>query len=175
MGKIRKYLPVKLIFGFIFQEDSVYQKARAAIEKHFGKIDFESPVLPFLYTDYYEKEFGIGLKRKFISIAKLVNAADLYKIKIYANKLEGKFSKASRRLINIDPGLIDLSKLVLASTKDYYHRIYLNKGIFAELTLFFKGKTFKTVDWTYPDYRTNDYIAIFNEIREIYRKCTQFI
>jgi len=168
MGTIKKYLPVKLIFGFIFQNESTFQKASPFIEKHFSKIDFESPAIPFTYTDYYLKEFGTDLKRKFISVEKLVNPADLYKIKIYSNKLEERLSQGSRRLINIDPGLLDLAKLILASTKDFSHRICLNKGIFAELTLFFKDKDYQALDWTYPDYRTEGYRAIFRQIRQIY-------
>ncbi|MCU0652106.1 MAG: DUF4416 family protein [Candidatus Omnitrophica bacterium] len=168
MGKIKKYLPVKLIFGFIYQKESIYQRVLPFIKKHFGKIDFESSVMPFSYTDYYLKEFGTDLKRRFISIEKPVNPADLYKIKIYTNKLEEKLSQGQRRLINIDPGLLDLAKLILASTKDFSHRIWLNNGIFAELTLFFKDKDFQSLDWTYPDYRTEEYRYIFRQIRQIY-------
>jgi len=143
-------------------------------------IDYETKIMPFVYTDYYEKEFGRDLKRAFISISKLINPADLYRIKILSNKIEEKFSRESCRSINIDPGYINHAKLVLASTKDFAHRIHLNKGIFAEITLSFKGKNFTPLEWSYPDYRTSEYIKIFNEIRDIYvkqtrGKCTPFI
>lgn len=168
MGSLKKYPPVKLIFGLIFKEDKIYEKVRLILKKYFGRIDFESITLPFIYTDYYEKELGKDLKRRFISMHKLINPARLYNIKILTNRLEKKFSIGNSRLINIDPGYLDLTKLILASTKDFSHRLYLNKGVFAELTLFFKNKTFQILDWTYPDYRTSEYISIFKQIREIY-------
>lgn len=170
MGSIKKYPPVKLIFGFIFKDEKIYNQACLSLKRHFGRLDFQSPVLEFNYTDYYEDEFGKPLKRKFASAEKLIKPQDLYKIKIFTNKLEEKLSRHGKRLINIDPGYIDLSKLVLASTKDYYHRVYLNQGIFAELTLFYQGKTYKAVDWTYPDYRSPEYIEIFKLIRDLYVK-----
>ncbi|MCX5703892.1 MAG: DUF4416 family protein [Candidatus Omnitrophica bacterium] len=168
MEQIRKYPPVKLIIGFIFKKEDSLKEAKAILEKQLGKIDFISPVLTFNHTDYYEKELGRDLKRSFASFKKLIDPANLAKIKITTNKIEKSLSTGTRRAINIDPGYLDLAKLVLASTKDYKHRIYLNKGIFAEVTLFYQDKNFRPWDWTYPDYRTGEYIAIFNQIREIY-------
>ena len=93
---------------------------------------------------------------------------DLYRIKLYTHRLEKKFLAAKLRQINIDPGYLDLAKLVLATTKDYAHRVFLRKGIFAEITLSFRGDSFGANDWTYPDYRTQEYIDIFNQIRKLY-------
>jgi hypothetical protein len=168
MGQIKKHLPVKLISGIISKKEDTLKKAKAILERKFGKIDFQSQTLPFNHTDYYEKEFGKNLKREFVSFKKLVAPADLAKIKIITNKIERSLSEGLNRTVNIDPGYLNLSKLILASTKDYKHRIYLNKGVFLEVTLFYQDKTFRAWDWTYPDYKTNDYIAIFNRIREIY-------
>lgn len=186
MGKIKRYQPVnpalsttkryyiarkggvKLIIGFIYKEDDIFNRAKAILEKQFGKIDFISPALPFRHTDYYEREFGRDLKRRFVSFKKLISPQNLFQIKIITNKFEKKLSDGAFRLINIDPGYLDLAKVILASTKDYKHRIYLNKGIYAEVTLFYQDKTFKPWQWTYPDYKTQEYIAIFNQIRQIY-------
>lgn len=170
MGKIREHRTVKLIIGFIFKEEIICDKAKIFLERRFGKIDFESETLPFVHTSYYENEFGRDLKRKFISFKKLISPQNLSKIKIITNKIEKKLSRGSRRLINIDPGYLNMAKLILASTKDYKHRIYLNKGIYAEVTLFYQNKTFKPWEWTYPDYQTAEYITIFNRIRELYVK-----
>lgn len=171
MGQIRKIQPpVKLIIGFIFREDPLFYKTLTLLKKYFGIIDFESQPLPFQHTAYYDKEFGKNLKRKFISYKKLFLPEDLPRIKTITNKIEKKLSIAASRRINIDPGYLDLAKVILASTKDYKHRIYLNRGIFAEVTLFYQGGTFKSWDWTYPDYKTSEYIAIFNQIREIYAR-----
>lgn len=177
MGEIKQRSPVKLIIGFIlsrpkafFKEDAVFAKAKDTLQRRFGKIDFESRELPFLYTDYYERELGKNLRRKFVSFKKLIPADALARIKIATNRLEQKLSLNNRRLINIDPGYLDLSKLVLATTKDYNHRIYLSAGIYAEITLFFQNKTFNPWQWTYPDYQTKSYIDIFNQIRGIYSR-----
>ena len=89
-------------------------------------------------------------------------------IKVLTNKIEEKLSSAGKRLVNIDPGYLDLAKLILASTKDYSHRIYLGKGIYAEITLSYQGKSFQGWQWTYPDFRTTEYRNIFNQIRELY-------
>ena len=162
------YQPVKLITGFIFKEEAALKKAKKILEKRFGGADFESRDLAFIYTDHYEKEFGKNLKRRFISFQKLISIQSLPKIKIITNLIEKKLSSNGLRLINIDPGYLNLAKLVLATTKHYNHRIYLNRGIFAEITLFYQGQTFKPWEWTYPDYQSPQYLEIFNRIREIY-------
>jgi hypothetical protein len=168
MGKIRKRTPVKLITGFIFKNQEYIIRTKKELQKKFGKIDFESQALPFIHTDYYNKEFGADLKRSFISFKRLINPENLPQIKIFTNKVEHKLSLGNKRRVNIDPGYLDLSKLILATTKDYKHRIYLNKGIFAEVTLFYQNGSFTPWDWTYPDYKSDTYIQIFNEIRKIY-------
>lgn len=168
MLTIKKHIPVKLIIGFIFKEGHICDNAKIVLQRYFGKIDFESPLFDFNHTDYYEKEFGKPLKRKFVSFKKLILAQNLPKIKITTNKIEKGLSQGASRLINIDPGYLDLSKLVLASTKDYRHRIYLDRGIYSEVTLFYQNRTFNPWEWTYPDYKTSEYIAIFNQIRKIY-------
>jgi hypothetical protein len=168
MGKISQIQRVKLITGFIFKSESFYQKAKDILCAKFGKIDFESETLTFIYTNYYEKEIGKELLRKFVSFAKLIPPEEITKIKILTNKIENRLSYKKQRKINIDPGYLDMAKLVLATTKDYKHRIYLNKGIFAEITLFYQDKTFQPWEWTYPDYKTPQYIRIFNQIRQIY-------
>jgi len=168
MGKIKKHNSVKLVFGFIFKEEAVFNKAKIILERQFGKIDFQSQRLTFNHTDYYEKEFGKNLLRRFVSFKKLIPPQNLARIKIITNKIEQKLSIGQNRSINIDPGYLDLAKLVLVSTKDYKHRIYLGSGIYAEITLFYENKSFKSWDWTYPDYRTEEYITIFNQIRQMY-------
>ncbi len=170
MGRIKKHQPVKLVIGFIFKEEGILSFAESILKRLFGKIDYESQSLAFTHTSYYEGEFGKNLKRKFISFQKLIRPQNLPKIKINTNITEEKLSKHGLRLINIDPGYLDMAKLILASTKDYKHRIYLDKGIYGEITLFYQNKSFTPWEWTYPDYKTADYIRVFNQIREIYAK-----
>ncbi len=170
MGQIKKPQPVKLITGFIFKDEAVLKKAESFLSKQFGAIDFQSQILPFNYTDYYEKELGKNLKRQFISFKKLIRPEGLSRIKIITNNIERKLSFRGARRINIDPGYLNFSKLILASTKDYSHRISLGKGIYAELTLLYQNKAFGPLAWTYPDYRTPQYSAVFTRIREIYAR-----
>ena len=170
MGSIRKPHSVKLIVGFIYKDRSILAKSESILKYHYGPLDFQSKILPFAHTDYYQEELGIGLKRKFISFKKLILPQKLAAIKVFTNSIEKKFSPDSRRLINIDPGYIDLPKLVLASAKDFSHRIYIGRGIHAEVTLSYRDKVFKWYEWTFPDYRTPEYIEIFTKIREIYFK-----
>lgn len=173
MGKLKKLEKVKLIIGIIAQENNLHL-ADEKIKDTLGEIDFESEILPFTHTDYYEKEFGRNLYRKFISFKRLIYPDELLKCKIITNEIEEILSSNNKRKINLDAGYLSLSKLVLASTKDYSHRIYIGDDIFAEITLFYKDKTFQPTPFTYPDYRTKDYIDIFNHIREIYKKCLKY-
>ncbi len=168
MGKLTAPFPVKLIIGFLFQEEKFLRKAQEILSRHFGKTDYESSIIFFTYTDYYQKELGNNLKRKFISFQELIPPEKLSGIKNLTNKLEIAVSGGNSRKINIDPGYLTMAKLILASTKDYSHRIYLNKGIFAEITLNYRKNTFQPMEWTYPDYRTEEYIKIFLEIRKLY-------
>lgn len=168
MGKITREKPVKLIIGFIFKDNEAYASAKNKLSLYFGKIDFESAVIPFNLTNYYTGEMGEGLKKIFLSFNKLILPHQISEIKVLTNKIEEKLSLKNKRRVNIDPGYLDLAKLILVSTKDYCHRIYLKKGIFAENTLCYKGKSFTAWPWAYPDYQTPGYIGIFNQIRDIY-------
>jgi hypothetical protein len=159
---------VKLIIGLIYRDPQKYLAIKPYLFRLFGKIDLESDEMPFDYTDYYKKEFGTDLKRRFLSFSRLIQPSKLAAIKITTNKLEQKFSQSEKRAVNLDPGYVDMAKLVLASTKDFCHRIYLDRGIFAEITLVYKKDSFTHWDWTYPDYRTAQYIKIFNQIRQLY-------
>ncbi len=165
MGIIIKHAPVKLIIGLIGRQSS-FSKAEKILSGKFGKIDFASKVLDFNFTDYYRLEMGDNLKRKFLSFKRNIYPPILARIKRYTNGIEKKcFSFDDKRFLNIDPGYLTLSKLVLATTKDHQHRLYIGRGIFAEVTLRFRDKTFQKWDWTYRDYCAAEYIEIFNHIR----------
>jgi len=168
MGIIKDYPPVKLFIGFIFSQDKFLFKAKEILSKKFGPIDWESEIIDFIFTDYYEKEMGSNLKRNFISFKRLIRASKLADIKIFTNKLEDRLSISQKRRINIDPGYLDLAKVILASTKDYTHRIYLKNGIFAEVTIFYQNKEFRSWPWTYPDYKTPQYKQVFEKMRQLY-------
>jgi hypothetical protein len=176
LGITVKQKPVKLITGFIFNQKRLLRQAEKILTRKFGRIDFESPIFDFsCHTDYYEKEFGRNLKRKFVSFEKLINPRDLAKIKVMTNRIELDLTRKTRksgpaRRVNIDPGYLELAQVILATTKDFTHRIYLEKGIFAEVTLFYRQGSYQAWEWTYPDYRTSQYIRTFNQIRQIYSR-----
>ena len=171
MGVAKQHKPVKLIIGMISNDPDLIMKVEKTLEWKFGKIDFRTALLDFAYTDFYAPEMGQNLKRQFVSFRKLVNPELLPKIKHCTNRLELGMSrergKPSRR-INIDPGYITDAKLILATTKDNAHRVYLKAGVFAEITLRYVDRSFQPWEWTYRDYQTREYVDIFNEIRKIY-------
>ncbi|MFN4227119.1 MAG: DUF4416 family protein [Candidatus Ratteibacteria bacterium] len=170
MGKIKSAPFAKIFCGLIYQQENILEEARKMLIEKWGKIDIEEGPFSFNFTDYYEDEMGKNLKRKFISFQNLYLPENVYEWKIYTNKIEEIFSEQGKRKINIDPGYIDSSKVILLSTKDYYHRIYIGKGIFAELTLYYSKGKYNFLNWTYPDYKTENYINFFLKMREKYRQ-----
>jgi hypothetical protein len=168
MGQIREPKPVKLISSMFTADLELLEVARNKLSETFGPTDYESDLLPFDHTTYYAPEFGEGLMRKIVAFAELVDPGRLAEIKRLTNELETGWAREGKRRINLDPGYVSLAKLVLATTKNRGHRIYLGQGIYAEITLRYRNKTFQPWAWTYPDYASPPYITIFNHIRELY-------
>jgi len=169
MGTIKHPDKVKLIVGLLSSDPGILLEVTRRLVKSFGCIDLESALIDFDYTRYYAGEFGEGLKRKFLSFERLVDPERIYTVKVKTNRLEERFSRHGKRKVNIDPGYLNLSKIILFSTKDYSHRIYLGKGIFAEITLSYKENSYTSLPWTYPDYKTKEYLDIFASIRTLYK------
>jgi hypothetical protein len=170
MGEIKEPLPVKLIASMFTASGEILEDAQVRLSQEFGSVDYESELLPFGHTTYYAAEFGENLKRRFVAFEELVHPGRLAEIKLLTNALEMEWVAEGKRRINIDPGYVSHSKLVLATTKSHAHRIYLGQGIYAEVTLHFRSGTFRAWPWTYPDYASPPLIAIFNRIRELYVK-----
>jgi len=161
---------VKLIVGMISTKNGPFFKTERLLVKKFGPIDLKSNAIAFSYTKYYEKEIGKNLKRKFLSFKKLIDPSKLGSIKNFTIQIEKKLSrKNGSRRINLDPGYITLSNLILATTKDFSHRIYLGKGIFAEVTLLFQNSAYRSLEWTYPDYKTKKYQNFLVKVRKVYK------
>jgi len=168
MGTIRTPHPVKLFVGMLAGNIELFEIAQTELASRFGTIDAASEIMPFDFTDYYTDEMGPNLLRKFVGFSRSINPKELASIKLFTNDLEESISEqlgSERRLVNLDPGYISLSKLVLASTKDYSHRIYLSDGIFAEVTLHYSHHCFNPWPWTYPDYKTDAYCRFFESLR----------
>ena len=173
MGTITTPQPVKAVIGVLTRDSCLLPTVYMELEQRLGPIDFISELMPFTSTTYYEAEMGRNIERQFISFERLIDAGTLAEMKLFTNTVEQTFASkkpdGDTRRVNLDAGYLCLAKLVLASTKDHAHRIYLRDGIYAEITLRFYRKTFRPWEWSYPDYRLPEYIAIFNKIREIYR------
>ncbi len=149
----------------------LFEAAQTELAGRFGPIDAVGEVLPFDFTDYYEAEMGPNLMRKFVAFERLINPKELVSAKLFTNDLEETITErfgGRARTVNLDPGYISLSKLVLASTKDYSHRVYLGDGIFAEVTLHYARGRFNPWPWTYPDYKSEAYSRFFETIRKQY-------
>lgn len=160
---------VKFISSLFSPEKELIDTTINELEDAFGIKDWVSPWLLFDRTRYYEKEMGWPLHRRFVSFKKLIRPETLVDKKMIAIELEKKYTHNGKRRVNIDPGYITLERLVLATGKNYTHRIYLSKGIFADLTLVFNKGSFRPLEWTYRDYSAPDIITFFNEQRERYK------
>ena len=173
MGEIRQFEPVKPFAGILLAESRLLPEVRERLVALLGPIDHESDVLKFEFTDYYSKEMGDTLDRIFFSFENLLEAEALAGLKVETNGIETDLSSTSTevaRPVNIDPGYVESAKVILASTKNFYHRTYLGRGIFAEVTMHFRNKAFQFFPWTYPDYRSKDYQDFFLRVRQIYRE-----
>jgi hypothetical protein len=161
---------VKLICSLFSPQKSMVEEVSQEMTTLFGTIDWSSPDLFFDRTRYYAREMGWPLHRRFIAFKDLIRPDDLVTIKLKTNELERKhLQEENKRAVNIDPGYISLERLILATGKNYTHRIYLSRGIFADLTLLFQRGSFRPLEWTYRDYAEEKVIGYFNGIREIYK------
>jgi hypothetical protein len=169
MWNLREPNPVKLIVGILAANHQCLNSAADIVTGKFGNADFTSDVWPFDKTNYYQEQMGPRILRQFLSIDKPIDPGRLAKIKIQTNKIEQKLARALRlplpRPVNLDPGIIEPSKLVLATTKNYSHRIYIGKKMYAEVTLIFDKGIWKPLEHTYPDYRQQCYFDFFEKVR----------
>ena len=169
MWKPKEPNPVKLIIGILAANYHCLHTAADALTDKFGKVDFTSEVWPFDKTDYYKDQTGPRILRQFVSVTQLIDPGKLAKVKHRTNKLEQKLAARLglplTRPVNLDPGIIEPSKLVLATTKNYSHRIYIGKKMYAEVTLIFDKGHWRPQAYTYPDYRQQCYFDFFEKVR----------
>ncbi|MBW1805246.1 MAG: DUF4416 family protein [Deltaproteobacteria bacterium] len=159
---------VKLISSLFSPEEELVDQVIRELEEIFGPTDRIGPRLFFDRTRYYAREMGWPLHRRFISFRDLIRPDGIVDIKMSTNKLEGRYIRDGKRRINIDPGYISLERLVLATGKNFTHRICLSRGIFADLTLIFHRGSFRPLEWTFKDYAHPKAISYFNDERERY-------
>ena len=172
MGAIREPEPVLPIAALLARDEEALAAAREAAAAILGPLDLLSPVWPFEWTSYYEDEMGRALLRQLVAARALADPGALGDWKRRANEAEGEIARdrGGGRPANIDPGYIASAKLVLASTKDFAHRVYLGGGVYAEVTLRFAHGRFEPQPWTYPDFRSGRYDEFLVEARGRYRE-----
>ena len=162
----------KLVLGVLFGTRTPWERARRFLEERFGPLDPETLTVPFDHTGYYEAEMGPGLTRLFCSFREPLPQDELAAAKKWTVRLEGEqlAGEGRGRTVNLDPGLLCVERLVLASTKDFSHRVYLRDGIFAEVELVCREGAFHPLPWTYPDYRRRETLDFFDALRVHWRR-----
>jgi hypothetical protein len=171
MAEAKPFTPAKLIVGLIAAETAVFDTAESGLVSIYGTVDLRSAFFPFDATDYYEEQMGGGLRRLFLSFSDLVSPDTLGPIKVRTNALEAEIGRgypAVRRAVNIDPGILTGSALIMGTAKDFAHRVPLIGGIYAHLELLFGKNEARCLDWTYPDFRRPGYQNFFVAVRKVY-------
>lgn len=167
MGTAREPASVKLFLAAMYRDENVLTYALDICIKEFGNIDMKyGPVEVSTYTNYYDREMEKGIRKCYMTFEKLVQRDDLVNIKTSTNKIEESSMKKNKRTVNLDPGYLTTDKLILASTKDFYHRVYLEKGIYAEVTLHFRKGIYRFFSWTYPDYKNKELQEFLMKVRD---------
>jgi hypothetical protein len=173
MADIQTPLPVKLFFGALTSIPDIIHLVEERLSGLFGPIDARSELFPFDMTSYYDETMGRPLYRCFISFSNLIEPSMISDIKKASNSLEFAFASewtSVKRPVNLDPGYVEQSKIVLASAKNFYHRILVSGGIYAEVTLHFEAGEWRTFPWTFPDFKSGRYNDYFSSLRDAYRR-----
>ncbi len=171
MGSIKLHLPVKAFAAISYRRDSDLETVLSELEDLMGAVILKSATFSESgFTTYYEAEMGPQVNKLFAAFQTLISPESLVELKIKTNKIEQQFLNEGKRTVNIDPGYLTAAKVVLATTKDYSHRLYLGKGIYGDLHLTYSKKSFQTLPWTYPDYRQKLALNFFNDLRTLFRE-----
>ncbi len=166
MGHLKEPERAILFTGLLYHDEHWCDRAIEGLVQLWGPVVFVTEPMPWEHSEYYREELGWPIHRRFVLFDRLVDPSEIVEFKLQSNALEQRLSVQGKRTVNIDPGYITLSKLVLATTKNYAHRVYLGKGIYAEVTLYYIKGSFVPHRFTYQDYATEAYIAVFERMRQ---------
>jgi hypothetical protein len=172
MGAIRNVNPVKLFVGVLVSDAKLILQVENCLTGLYGPVDYRSQTIPFNFTNYYRAQMGAVIDRIFLAFERLIEADQLPEIKRQTNRIEEEMAPlltTVNRPVNLDPGYLEQAKVILASTKNFYHRIHLAKGIFGEVTMHYRDNAYEFFPWTYPDFKSADYQKFFLKVRQIYR------
>lgn len=170
MGEFKEPQPGKRFLGCILRSSDDPTEALTALGGEFGPVDCMSDALPFSSTDYYSKEMGASLVRQFFSFEPLAPADALVEMRHLTQSLEEEFRIEGNRRFNLDPGLLFADQVVIATTKNYAHKIYLGRGVYGDLTYLFRERAYHPLPWTFPDLRLDNRLDFFRKVREIYMR-----
>jgi hypothetical protein len=174
MGAITTPRQVLLIVAASSRYEAALEWGQQVCQQQFGPVEQVSEAFDFTETRYYERDMGTDLKKQFWTFSQRIDPGQLPATKIQTNSWEARYAELARhpepRPLNLDPGYLTLAKLVLASTKDHAHRLYVGQGIFAEITLSYRHGAWQAAPWTYPDYQRSDFQAFFTACREQLRE-----
>ena len=169
MGELRTPAKVKIVVGILARDTSAVESVRETLIKRFGTEDLNLEPFPFTFTNYYVDEIGSSPVRAFFSYEPLVERETIVDIKLWSNEVELEIAKqngtAGLRPVNLDPGYMTLGQFFLATTKDQRQRVYMQRGIFVEPTLYFQDGHFHAFEWTYRDYQSEKYINYHEQVR----------
>lgn len=169
MGLAAQFTAEKLFSGILFHDKIQKDHAIDLLIHQFGPIDHCSKIREFSsFSPYYDQEMSGAVYRVFVSFSQLVDPSTLVDIKVWTNAREQELSAAGQRMVNLDPGLISAGRIALATTKNASHRIALQQGIYAEITLFYAKKDYHPLPWTYPDFKDVDTRKTLLTMRQIY-------
>ena len=168
MSRPKPPKPAKLIIGAFMRDKNLIEPVARRLVDQYGPIDLISGWLSFDYTNYYEPEMGPALVRRMMAFEKLIAQDTLADIKHFTNGIEAEYREGESRCINIDPGYLLHERFVLATGKNFTHRIYIGKEIYADLTLIYQKDAFRPLPWTYPDYNSSDMITFLGQARKKY-------
>lgn len=163
--------PAVVFAGVILAHDADWRRTVDPMVSLWGSVDLVSDPMPFDLTAYYTAEMGEGLVRRLLAFEGLVSADLLPELKLQAIEIEASLCRPTgSRTVNIDVGYLDLHRVVLASTKERPHKIYMGRGIWADLTLRYGKGRFHRFPWTFPDFADGRYDAFLLRLREHYKR-----
>ncbi len=173
MAETRTPPPAVYFIGVLAADAAMLPRVQQMLEKEWGQICLQSPVYDFSHTAYYAHESGNRIVRTFYGFCQRYDRTELAARKVRTNRMEEELAAALTpdveagvtRPVNLDPGYLVPEKIVLASAKNFAHRIYIGEGIFAEVTLLYRNKRFETLPWTFPDFASGKYDGFFKTLR----------
>jgi hypothetical protein len=175
MGKVKPPEPALLFIGALYADKDISSRSKEILKGIYGDVMFESPSWLWDYSSHYREELGWPIFRQFIFFGNIIDPAILADIKLKTNELEDGLATDGKRRINLDPGYLTLPRIVLASTKNRAHRIYLGKGIYGEVSLLYRDRegAFMPHLFTYRDYQDEKTLAVFLNARTMLKAALQ--